>query len=239
MSVSTFRSLLPLLLLCLCQAVLAQENDVKSFIFGHSLINPALPIVPIPSQETTVPFWMAELAAVGGKTYAATGQYGFLPQHANLPPVSNWGFDNVPFVWDSETTPFAQANFNNILLTAGNFMQWQPPHFAYPDETFTPISLTSDIVDWVTAQEPGIPVYIYENWPDMAPFAGGGFPVSASAFADYNDFTRGDFHDWWIDYHDALVLAHPGQAVKMIPVGPVLSDLLEDTPLSNIPISEL
>lgn len=239
MSFITVRSLLPILFLCLAQSVAAQENNIKSFIFGHSLINHALPIVPIPSQETTVPFWMAELAAVAGKTYAATGQYGFLPQHANLPPVSNWGFENVPFVWDSEVTPFAQADFNNILITAGNFVQWQPPHFTYPDETFTPISLTSEIIDWITDQEPGLPVYIYENWPDMAPFAGGGFPVSAADFADYNDYTRGDFHDWWIDYHNALVQAHSGQTVKMIPVGPILSDLLEDTPLSNIPLSEL
>ncbi|MEM9837073.1 MAG: T9SS type A sorting domain-containing protein [Bacteroidota bacterium] len=230
-----------LLPLCLCLnfGISSQTDDIRSFIFGHSLINHALPIVPTPSQETTVPFWLSELAQEAGKTYAATGQYGFLPQHANLPPVANWGFDNVPFVWDSEQSEFSAANFNNILLTAGNFIQWQGPSEAYPGESFTPISLTSDILQWVNQQTPGIQTYIYENWPDMAGFAGQGFPLSASAFADYNDYTRGDFHQWWIDYQDALTAAHPNLPLKMIPVGPILADLLEQTALSSIPLSEL
>ncbi len=213
-------------------------TNVRNYIFGHSLILHATE-----SDETTVPHWVHALAQDAGYSYAVDGQYGFLPQHANLPPNAQWGFQNVPGVWDPESgQTFADADFTTILLTAANFVQYQPATSPYDGDNPTnasPVSATLDIIDWVTAQEPGIEIYVYENWPDMAGFLSGEWPPSAAAFANYNAYTTGEFHDWWVDYHSELTTARPDETIIMIPVGPILAKLLTETELSQIPLLEL
>jgi hypothetical protein len=67
----------------------------------------------------------------------------------------------------------------------------------------------------------------------------GAFPGGVD-FARYNRDTRtGDFHQWFLDYHDALLSARPGSQIKMIPVGPLLSGLFTQTPLQGIPLTSL
>ena len=213
-------------------------TDVRNYIFGHSLI-----VHATDSDETTVPHWVHALAVEAAHSYAVDGQYGFLPQHANLPPSAQWGFQNVSGVWDSESgQSFGEVDFTTILLTAGNFVQYKPATEPYDGENpnnVSPVSATLDIIDWVTAQEPGIDIYVYENWPDMAPYLNGAWPPSATAFNNYNAYTTGDFHDWWVNYHNALVTARPDETIIMIPVGPILVKLLTETELANIPLLEL
>lgn len=209
-------------------------SDMRTFIFGHSLI-----VHATNSDETTVPHWMHQFAKEAGYKYAVDGQYGFLRNHANLPPTPQWGFQQVQGVWDSDQISFAEANFNTILLTAGNFIQYQSASIPYDGDNpnnETPIGATRQIIEWVEKQEPGIRVYIYENWPDMGGFIAD-FPATPTEFKAYNTYTRGGFHQWWIDYHDLVLASHPN--VKMIPVGPILSHLFETTDLKQIPISDL
>ena len=218
----------------------SQIDESRMFIFGHSLLDHRPPLIPTPSNETTVPHWMFLLSQEAGKSYAAGGQYGFLPQHARTPPISQWGYDIVPGVWESDTEPFSDADISTVVMTAGNFMQWQAPDLEYPsDPGVTPISATIDIVDWVAAQQSDVRYYIYENWPDMAPYINGDFPPTASGFADYNNYTRGEFNDWWIQYHDAVLAARPDLEVRMIPVGPIISKLLPELLSNQIPLTEL
>ena len=237
---SGIRSLLVLLLFTTFSPLQAQ-TDIKSFIFGHSLLDHRPPLIPTPSDETTVPHWIQLLSEAAGNTYAATGQYGFLPQHAMLPPIAQWGYDIVPPAWDSDLAPFADADFNNIIITAGNFIQWQAPNLPYPGQGgITPLSETGVIIDWLTQEEPSAKIYIYENWPDMAGYlTGGTFPPTSSDLTNYYNYTLGDFHDWWIEYHDSLLLSHPVEEVRMIPVGPILADLFTNTVLDQIPAEEL
>ncbi|MFK7936086.1 MAG: T9SS type A sorting domain-containing protein, partial [Saprospiraceae bacterium] len=218
----------------------AQTDPMKMFIFGHSLLDHRPPINPTPSNETTVPHWLFLLAQEAGYDYAAGGQYGFLPQHANVPPIAQWGYDLVPGVWESDTEPFSAADITTVLLTAGNFVQYQPPTEEYfSDPGITPINATETVFDWVDQQESGVRFYIYENWPDMAAFLNNGFPASTAEFANYNNFTLGEFHDWWIEYHDALLQSRANLEVKMIPVGPILSKIHTDLLAGQIPVSEL
>ena len=215
------------------------QTDIRTFIFGHSLIDHRPPAIATPSDETTVPHWLYLLAKAGSHNYSTSGQYGFLPQHDNLPPFSQWGYDSVPPVWDSDLDPFGAADFTDVLLTAGNFVQWQPPYEAYPGEGgTTPISATLTINDWVRQQEEGIRFFIYENWPDMAPYLSSGFPPSVADFAAYQQYTFGAFHDWWLIYHDSMVAARPQDDIKMIPVGPVIGEII-DSFLTQIPFPEL
>lgn len=220
----------------------AQLDSVRMYIFGHSLLDHRPPLNPTPSDETTVPHWLHLLSEHDEVFYGATGQYGFLPQHVTLPPFSQWGYDIVPAVWDSELEPFSDADFNTVLLTAGNFIQWQGPDENYfgNDAAWTPISATDTIINWVDQQEEFINIYIYENWPDMAPYISGeGFPPTGVEFENYNNYTTGEFHDWWLEYQDSLLNSSPEINVRMIPVGPIMAQLFRDTLLTEIPILDL
>lgn len=216
----------------------------RNFMFGHSLLVHR-PLIPTPEHHATVPHWMAELAEASGYSFAADGQYGFLPQHSDLPPRPQWGF---PGLWDEDTGEvFSEINYDSVMITAGNFIQYQSASTPYdgpnPSE-ISPVTETLKILDWVAEQEPGIELYIYENWPDMAPYIShtngiANFPPTAEELANYHAFTVSSFHSWWIDYQDALVETRPNLFIKMIPVGPVIAGLLTNTALSEIPVQEL
>ncbi len=234
------RTLLCISIIFFTSFFLHAQQDKTVFIFGHSLVVHDPPLIPTPSNETTVPHWLHFLAEEANLDIAVNGQYGFLQQHDDLPPISQWGFDSVASAWDSDTEPFSAANFDTVLITAGNFIQYQSSNQPYyNDPNTTPLSATLTIVDWVNNQNPDMVTYIYENWPDMAGFLNNGFPASASEFQAYNDYTEGDFHDWWIEYQDFLVAERPNEIIKMIPVGPIISKLLSQAPYDQIPISEL
>ena len=108
-----------ILLLVISLNGLAQQDTIRSFIFGHSLLDHRPPAIPTPSDETTVPHWLYLLSKYAGKYYGSSGQYGFLPQHANLPPISQWGYDSVPPVWESDLEPFSAADFTTANGVAG------------------------------------------------------------------------------------------------------------------------
>ena len=212
-------------------------EDLRLFIFGHSLI--VHEHTPSPTEEKKVPHWLSMIAGQDNKSFAADGQYGFLQNHANFNNISpQWGFPNVTSTWTNENTPFSQVDFNLIMMTPANFIQYQAPSAPYFDNpAVSPLSATLEIYDQSRAAHPGIPFYIYENWPDMGGY--GAFPGGVD-FARYNRDTRtGDFHQWFLDYHDALLSARPGSQIKMIPVGPLLSGLFTQTPLQGIPLTSL
>ena len=217
----------------------AQTDTTRMFIFGHSLIDHRPPSFPTPSDETTVPHWIFLLGQESNHLLFAGGQYGFLPQHANLPPISQWGYDIVPGVWESDTEPYRDADISTVLITAGNFIQWQPPNIVYPtDPGITPISATRHIIDWVAQQEDSVKFYIYENWPDMAPFLNSGFPPTEAEWENYHNNTQSTFHGWWLEYQDSLLLSRPDINIRMIPVGPIISKIFTDIIPLQIPYSE-
>ncbi len=217
------------------------EDEIRTYIFGHSLIYHDFEVEPpTPSNETSVPHWFVEFADSANKSFQVSGQYGFLPQHAMLPPVAQWGFDNVQSAWDSDTQEFSEADFTSSLITAANFVQYKKAHEPYDgDASYTsPLASTIEITDWLVDQEPGIDIYIYENWPDMSPYINS-FPPTNPELDRYHQITQNEFHDWWIEYHDSLVVARPDQNIKMIPVGPVIAKLLVETPICDIPLNNL
>ncbi|MBO6514984.1 MAG: T9SS C-terminal target domain-containing protein [Bacteroidia bacterium] len=215
------------------------QNSIRSFIFGHSLIHHELQVNPTPSQETSVPHWLHFLAEEAEVSYAMSGQYGFIPQHANLPPFAQWGFDHVTPAWDSDSESFSEADFDNIMITPGNFIQWQGPSVNYYQDTLSPLDYTNRIFNWVKKETSDISFYVYENWPDMGPYLASGFPPTAEEWKNYNDYLQNDFHTWFLEYHDSLRFAHPDHCVRMIPVGPIISELLQTSPYNTIPVDSL
>jgi hypothetical protein len=215
------------------------QKSITNYIFGHSLIHHEFQVNPTPSQETSVPHWMHFLSDAAGHQYEVSGQYGFLPQHDNLPPFAQWGFDFVPGAWDSDYETFADADFNTIIITPGNFIQWQSPTLNYPGESVSPISATEDIFEWCIQQESSLNFYIYENWPDMGPFLNNGFPPTESEWNAYNENLNNEFHDWFIDYHNSVSENFPDACVSLIPVGSLISSLLSAAPFNEIEVSDL
>jgi len=210
------------------------------FIFGHSLLDHRPPLNPTPSDETTVPHWLHLLAVADGNHVAVGGQYGFLPQHANVPPISQWGYDVVPSVWESDYEPFSDANINTILITAGNFVQYQGPaedYYGMPG--LSPVSATETIMDWCVVNSDSATIFLYENWPDLAGFLNSGFPGTTTEFENYNQYLEGDFHNWWIEYQDLLLASRPDINVRMIPVGPIISGLLSDVLNDQLVMADL
>ena len=218
---------------------LTGQRNIRNFIFGHSLINHEFQINITPSQETSVPHWLASLSRAADNQYAVSGQYGFLPQHANLPPIAQWGFDQVEGVWDSDNEPFADADFNTIMITPGNFIQWQAPDEDYPTDPISPVEATISVFEWCNTQESDLNFYIYENWPDMAPFLDNDFPPSLSEWNEYNDYLNNDFHAWFLEYHAQVAQRFPDRCISFIPVGTVISKLLQTSPYDQIPLDEI
>ena len=219
--------------------ILSSQSNIRTFIFGHSLIHHEVQVNPTPSQETSIPHWFHFLTEAGGHEFAVSGQYGFLPQHANVPPIAQWGFDVVEGAWDSDNEPFSEADFNSILITPGNFIQWQGPAVNYPSENISPVSATNTVFNWCIEQEEELVFYIYENWPEMAPFLTNEFPPEPNEWQAYNEYLNGDFHDWFVEYHQLIKEDFPDVCISMIPVGPIISKLLNDEPFNAIPIDEL
>lgn len=218
---------------------LSQNNESTMFIFGHSLINHELQIFETPSQETSVPHWLHFLAESGGKQYKVSGQYGFLNTHINLPPIAQWGFDSVEGAWESDYDPFAEADFTHVLMTPANFIQWQGPNDNYINENISPVDASNTIINWCEEQEPQIQYYIYENWPDMGPFLGADFPPSGAEWIAYNEYTQGEFSEWFDEFYQSVQEVHTDKCVKMIPVGRLISRALETSPFDQMSVTEL
>ncbi len=226
------------LLCCFTTTSIAQVQDVNMFIFGHSLIDHRPPAIPTPSDETTVPHWLENIASQHGVDFAAGGQFGFLPSHANLPPISQLGYENVTGVWDSEYELFSETEINTIMMTAANFIQFTPADQAHPiDYSTTTVDATIEIMDWV-AQQRGDEVryYIYANWPEMD--LQNAFPPnipSEQEVAAYHELTHSSFIDWWLHYQDVVLERRPQSEIRLIPVGPIMSGLITGVLSDQVP----
>ena len=214
----------------------AQINSVRMYAFGHSLIDHATS-----SNETNIMYWINDISQVASNTFATTGQYGFLPTHANLPPSSNWGYSGVTSSWDSSLEPFSDADINTILITAANFIQHENPDAQHPlDANTSVIQATETIFDWVNTQESNVRYYIYGNWPEMD--LANAFPPTPPTQTEIDFFhnqTIGSFTDWWINYQDLMLVSRPSLNTRLIPVGAIISKILRDIIPNQIAFADL
>ena len=201
-------------------------NTMKSYIFGHSLVNHA-------AGEQNIPHWMNELSDLAGETYMVDGQFGFLALQ-QLPPIHQWGFEGVLSAWDQS---FANSDYDNVIITAANYIQYYPPSDPHIDGKST-VQETLRLLDYVRQEEPGIPFYIYENWPEFKePFP---FDPEGPQSQGYHDYTLGEFHEWWMELQDIVNTQRPAANVKLIPTGSIISGLLtEIEPLRNLTNADL
>jgi hypothetical protein len=189
---------------------------------------------------------MQFLSEEAGNSFTISGNFMSLPFYLDqnqLPLESNWSFDSVPTGWDSWSTPFNQSAIDNVVFTPFNFVQHRAPYETYEfgDTTLSPLTASDTLIDWVIENKPGTSIYIYEGWPDMGTYTGGAFPPTPSEWANYQADAgyNSNFHSWFLELHDSLVDRFPNECIKLIPVGPIISELLNQPPYNSIPVDSL
>lgn len=209
----------------------AEREQVQSYIFGNSLIHHLTE-----SDTTTVPYWLARMAAADGRHYATDGQWGFLRDFARLPPKPNWSFDDVARVPGG----FGPGGYDTVMINTANFIQNRPPDAPYQGDNTqgaSPLSAALSVLDWVAAQgsaQGRAPrIMVYEGWPDMSPFTRR-FPPRSRVLARYHTHALGPHHDWHEAFVAALRDARPDLEISLIPVSQVLSGLMTGV-LSDLP----
>lgn len=231
-------TLLTVLFAAFQSPVLAQQkSDINAYIFGNSLVNH-----PSNSPETAVPQWLHHLAKEAGNKFAVDGQFGFLRNFAtDLPPTAGWSFPNAKRVWKPEREAFADTSFNTILITPANFIQYQPSTAPYDwknPENVTPLDATLSVLDWVSSRKRRQVYYIYQGWADMGGF-GKEFPPTNQDLARYHAYSTAEYDAWYVAYLKQLQTARPGLDIRIIPVATTLAGLLTQTPLADIPVTDL
>ncbi len=223
-----------------------QGKSIHTYICGNSLVHHTMQVNPTPSQETSAPHWMQFIAQDAGNTFEVSGNFSALPlllSQNQIPLENNWGFDSIPGGWDSRSTSFGQSTINNVIFTPLNYLQYQPPTANYDagDTQNSPITAADTLIDWVLDNKPGTPIYIYEGWPDMATYTNTAFPPTQTQWQNYQADAgySSDFHDWFLELHDSLVNRFPNECIKMIPVGPIICEILDRAPYNTIPIDTL
>lgn len=208
-------------------AVEAERDGARIYVFGNSLVNHASET----SDLTNVPHWMNEMAKADGKALALDGQWGFLRNFAdNLPPGASWGFRGVKGAWSPDQGGFRDGDFDAVIVTPANFIQYQLPDVPYEGDNPTgesPLGALQRLFDWVGANSPGSRLFIYEGWADMGGYAAG-FPPSPARMQEYHAYNIGEYHQWYRDLLNVLKVTRPDTQVDLIPVGSILSALFAE-----------
>lgn len=213
---------------------IAGQTTIESHMMGHSLIDHVST-----TDQTKIAYWIDQFADEAGRTYEMTGQFGSIWQFAEFTPESNWYIPGVDRSWDGDIETFGQASLNNFLFTIFNFVQDVPSNQIYPSEASSVLYASQRLIDSVDTYQPSANIYIYENWPDMSSFTGDPFDPTAAEYAAYNAYTVGSFHSWWLTLQDLLIGSHPNKNVRMIPVGPMIAELMMTSPYDTIPVIDL
>lgn len=225
---NSLQILFVLIFLSLYQNANSQQT-IESFMFGHSLMDHATD-----TEQTEIAYWINELANEAGHTYETGGYFGGVWQFSNFMPISNWGVAGVTGTWNDEIETFKEASVTNSLITPFNYVQDLPahdPYYALPSV----LSQTQRWTDSMMTYHVGAELFIYENWPEMVPFtAESPFDPTPAEMQNYYNFQLGDFHDWWLEYQDSMLISHPTVEIRMIPVGSVIAELLAVAPFDTI-----
>ncbi|WP_282601840.1 hypothetical protein [Paracoccus sp. PARArs4] len=211
------------------------RDESRVFFFGNSLIHHLTD-----TDETTTPHWIALMAAHSGKTFAGEGTWGFPRDFAKkLPPDANWDIKAMPDAWNHWTQPFLGGRFDTVIFNTENYIQYDPADHRYADSwRETPLDATLVTVDWVMENADAPRFLIYEGWADLHPFAKA-VPASDEEMAAYHAHATGDYAAWYDDFVEKLAKERPDVTFDLIPVGRVMSQLLGEAPLSEVPFDAL
>lgn len=186
-------------------------KSVRQFTFNHSLWEHA------GTENATVGYWLGEFAKASKTKYAWNGQFGQMDYTA-LPPSAQLGSVNSPDIWVPESSSFGRLKIDNIVI--------MPPNYVQYESGSKEVKEAQRVIDYVAKEQPGVIHYIYEHWPEAI-----ADQLSDSQWSDYKKQTSGAYHTWFVSYQDQLIKSRPDIDIRMIPVGPVITDILNNQSL--------
>jgi len=186
-------------------------KSVRQFTFNHSLWEHA------GTKNATVGYWLGEFAKASKTKYAWNGQFGQM-DYTGLPPVNQLGSVNSPDVWVPESNSFGRLKLDSIVVMPPNYVQYESGAKEVKD--------TLRVMDYVIKEQPDVIHYIYEHWPEAASDT-----LSDAQWSEYREQTNGKYHQWFISYQNQLRQSRPDVDIRMIPVGPVITDILNNQSL--------
>lgn len=187
-------------------------QSMKTFHFGHSLVQHD-------NEYSNLFHWMNELSVEAGYSYTLEGQFGFLANQGT-PPYQNMG--STLFSSGAWDTDFATSDFDNTVITAAYYAHYE---FNAWENAYGVVRLDEmqRIVDYARGETPDIKVYLYAPWTEP------GDPTQMSD-ADFEYFKNDSraLTDWWITTQDTLNGSRQNLDAKLIPVGEVLANVLDN-----------
>ncbi len=204
----------------------AERSESRVYIFGNSLVHH----LSEEEDHTNVPHWINQMAKVDGRTFAVDGQWGFLRNFADGRPTSNWSFPGVSGAWSPDQGGFRDGRFDAVIVTPGNFIQYQLPDVPYDGDNPTgesPLGAMQRLLDWVEANSPESRLFIYEGWAAMDEIVGS-YPPSPQETAAYHAHNMGEYHQWYQDLVNVLEVTRPDAQVTLIPVASTLAPIFAE-----------
>lgn len=213
-------------------------DSVRQYTFNHSLWEDSL------GTNASTGHWIGELANAAGTDYAWNGQFGQLDYHQigdyqdiNSGPTPQLGSANSDDVFPDESTHFRDIDIDNVLIMPPNFVQ---AGNSTAQAEF--IDHAQRVIDYVVddsefgGQQSQATIFIYEHWQEAA-----AYPLNDSQWTDFHTETTGSYHEWFLDYQTQLEVSRPDVDFRMIPVGPIIADILQNPslPASGLDFAEM
>ena len=202
------------------------RNSVRQFTFNHSLWEHDF------FSNASTGYWVGAFANASGTSYAWSGQFGQLDYHG-LPGSPGLGSTNSPDVFPTETTSFRDIDIDNVLIMPPNFVQGtnttvDPEHITYA------LRVIDHVVDTGAGggNQPGLPIYIYEHWQEASSDV-----LTPAEWETYHNVTTGVYHQWFLNYQNQLMASRPSIDFRLIPVGPIIAEILQNPSLQASALS--
>ena len=189
---------------------------------------------------------MGDIAGKDGFGSGWRGQFGQL-RDQTIPPVEAAAFDYPTNTFDPWISgAWTSVEWEQVVIMASNFEQGEKTPSEFVDESLT-------VMNYIQSNNPGARKIVYHHWPDPATIGLTVFntnQMSAPEWAIYKnnmtdtlgnyDFSgNGSYYDWHVAYQDEFISRGFTQ-VKMVPVGPIIGDLLLTRPyLSSLQFEDL
>ena len=200
------------------------------YVSGHSLFTYTGGDTAPVSDYTTTGNWLGLLAEASGFNSSGAGHFGQITTLNNDWSVNPSRFDEAQITYPENTYPawptgqsMGDQIFEDHYFMASNFEQNSVSENTYATRAI-------ELFGNVLPNMPNAVNRMYVHWPE--PALAGSFVDDAnltrSEWTTYNDYTRGAYLTWHANWYDEIIALDNTLDIKMIPVGAIVADLVEN-----------